>query len=169
MDFTTLQTLFSNIEGCTFATIDSETKPTAGIRCVTTGERVILFTNKKVSGYEQMVRRRLEAAGKNPDNFVLSDLPWGERIPNTPFITHNGRHYLQCIVLAPGDSRFFIGDTEVNPDDLGLGKRSLNQGLSNADAVVVHTYAIENITAIRAAGEDLVADKSTRSVLRLKI
>jgi hypothetical protein len=171
MERSVLEDLLDRIDGCTFATLDAETYPTPGIRKVMTGKRVILFTNKKVSGYENMVKRRLVEAGRDPSNFVLTDLPWGTRVPNSPLIEHKGKTYLQCIVLSEGDARFFITTTgdEVNEDDLNLRKRNTNQGLAANDEVLVCAYNLENITRIALAGENLVSEAPKRAVLRLNI
>lgn len=166
MDYDFFMNLLSQIQGCTFANIDSVTYPRAGIRCETTGTRVILFTNKTGSGYDRMVRRRLEEAGKSPDNFTLHDLPWGERIPETPLIQHRGQLYLQTIVLDTGKSRYFIGNREVQPEGL-LPPRRTNQGLPRGDEVLVNTYKLSSITRIALMNEVLVGDAPTRSILSL--
>src|SRR4051812_13236191 len=72
------------------------------------GARVMLFTNKNSSGYENMVRRRLEAEGKDPDTFVLGELQWGKRIYDSPLIEHEGKYYMQVIFLAPGTVDYFL-------------------------------------------------------------
>jgi hypothetical protein len=159
MELFPLQNLLDKIQGCTFANLDTITEPSPGIQKVTRGERVILFTNKKVSGYENMVRRRLEEAGKNPDNFVLGDLPWGSRVPNSPLIENKGKFYLQCIRLKEGRSRFFIGDREIqNPRGLMLKKRRTNQGLLEGEEVEVACYKLENIQKIALMDETLTVN-----------
>lgn len=158
MELFPLQNLLDKIEGCTFATLDTVTVPSPGITKRTTGERVILFTNKLSSGYENMVKRRLLEAGKNPDNFVLGDLPWGTRLPNSPLIENKGKYYLQCIRLVDGQSRYFIGKREVeNPRGLMLRSRRTNQGLSKDDEVEVCCYRLDHIERIVLMGDELVA------------
>jgi hypothetical protein len=162
MELETLKLLLAQVDGSTFATIDSTTSPTPGVRKVTTGTRVILFT--KENGYEEMVRRRLTEAGKDPRDFVLSDLPWGERIPNSPFIVCRGRHYLQTVVLEPGKSTCYLGDAEVDCKDF-VSSRRTNQGLSKDNEVHVATYRLDHIDRISLMGEVLVA--STPGLTRL--
>lgn len=160
MELFPLQNLLDKVSGCTFATLDTVTEPSPGIRKETKGERIILFTNKHSSGYENMVRRRLEEAGKNPDSFVLGDLPWGVRLPNSPLIKNEatGRYYLQCIRLAEGQSRYFIGDREVSePSGLMLRKRRTNQGLPSGEEVEVSCYRLDRIERIALMGETLIA------------
>ena len=123
---------------------------------MTTGTSVLLFTNEGGSDYERLVKRRLKEAGKDPRDFVLGDLPWGERIPNSPLIVHRGLHYLQTIVLEPGQSAGYTGNREVNLEDFILPRRT-NQGLSKADEVVVATYRVDHIDRIAIMGEILIA------------
>lgn len=161
MELFPLQNLLDKIQGCTFATLDTITEPSNGITKMTQGERVILFTNKKSSGYDNMVRRRLEAAGKNPDNFVLGDLPWGTRLPNSPLIEHKGKYYLQCVRLADGQSKYFIGSREVrDPSGLGLRSRGTNQGLPKADEVEVCCYRLDRIQRIALMGDELLVSEN---------
>jgi len=167
MELAQLQELLSRIKGCTFASLDAETVPKPGIHKIVTGERVMLFTNKQTSGYENMVRRKLIQAGKNPDNFVLSELPWGERVPGTPLIYHEGRHYLQTILLAPGEANYFIGRHKVNPEDVGIKERRTNQGLPKGNEVLVSTYALDSITRIVLMGTELTG-QAKRKVLKIK-
>ncbi len=166
MDYDILKNLLDRIEGCTFATLDSTTYPKKGLRCETKGTRVIMFTNKKVSGYGNMVKRRLEAAGKNPADFVLGDLPWGTRVPDSPLIEHKGVYYIQTIVLSPGESVYSVGGRQVNPSSFGINPRRTNQGIPQPDEVIVSTYKMESIDRIVLMGEEVVTAKP-RSILRL--
>ena len=168
MDQDILNNLLMKVEGCTFATLDAITMPKPGLRCETVGERVIMFTNKRSSGYENMVKRRLVAAGKNPDNFVLGELPWGERVPNSPLITLRGILYLQTILLVPGVCKYYVGNNEVDPKDFGIRPRRTNQGLPPGEEVLVNTYRLENITRIALMGEVVnVSEKPKRAILHL--
>jgi hypothetical protein len=149
--------IVKQIRGATFATLDAVTKPSPGIRKVATGVRVVLFNTRGESGYGAMVKRRLAEAGRNPDNFVVGDLPWGERIDGTCLIQHRGVSYLQSIVLDAGRTEYFIGNVPVSPEGLGLreGSQRTNQGLSPASEVLVATYRLDSITRIALMGEEL--------------
>lgn len=155
MELAAIHDLLNAISGCTFASIDSECEVTKGIRCITIGTSVMLFSMKEGSGYENMVKRRLEQAGKDPKNFVLGDLPWGERIPNSPLIYHKGKHYLQTILLYGGAETFYIGRHQVDPSDLDLRKIRTNQGLPVGREVHVRTYALDSISKIMLLGEEV--------------
>lgn len=152
--------VLSRIKGCTFASLDAETEPKKGIRKVITGRSVMMFTNKKSSGYENMVRRRLQAAGKNPNLFVVGDPPWGERVPGTPLFIHNGEYYLQTILLKEGEEVYHIGSGEkaYTAKQLNLERSSSNQGLGSAFQVTVSSFKLSNITRIRLLGEDITSD-----------
>lgn len=149
--------LLSSIQGCTFASLSARTKDSPGLYRVVEGESVILFTNKNSSGYGDMVRRRLKQAGKDPDSFILGNLPWGVRVEGTPLIYHAGKdkYYLQTILLRPGLVRAFMGDDEVPASRLRMTHDNRHQGLSPDNRVIVQTYAIENITHIKLLGEEL--------------
>lgn len=156
-----LEPLVGSIKGCTFASLDAVTVPTPGVIKMSSGVQVILFSSKE-SGYERMVRRRLIEAGKEPNNFVLSDLPWGEKVDGGPLIRHNGKMYLQGIVLNPGQARWFVGTLnnragwkEIDGSKLAVSKRKTpNQGLGSR-SVYVAAYNVENITNLRLLGETL--------------
>lgn len=165
MDFNILQNLLDKISGCSFASIDAVCFPKPNIRLEIQGERVIMFTNKTCSGYENMVRRGLQEAGKDPDSFVLGKLPWGERVPESPLITHKGSYYLQTIVLAHGSERWFKDNIEVDVSDLKIAQRYRSP---DPDKVEVHTYKLESITRIALMGQVLVADE-TRAIMPLSL
>jgi hypothetical protein len=169
MDRLLLENLLQQIKGCTFASIDAETTPTPGYTKFTERLSVILFTNSNFSGYEAMLHRRLLAAGKNPQDFSLGDLPWGTRVPNSPLVENKGKTYLQCIVISPGVERIVnnITQNEVTAKDLGLREHHKQYGLTDASKIVVKCYDIENITRIALMGEEIVAEKPKRAILRL--
>lgn len=120
------------VNGMTFISIDTCVEPimdkmldrAAGIRNPHYGRVrkeqkdsvVMVFQNKRVNGYENMVKRRLEAEGKDPESFVLSPRRWGERIPNMPLVVHNNEYYLEVIFLRPGPVQYFLDDQPVNED-----------------------------------------------------
>lgn len=177
-----LQALLSNLDGATFAALDTVTKPVLKggksnpmqgkieKRCI--GHRVMLFSNKKSSGYENKVRRHLEREGKNPDSFELGPLPWGERLPESPIIHNKGKFYLQVVFLASGSVEYratqnivryspdFMVEYEagdiIPKDEIdGLNERSgsEHQGLDNE--VIVRTYSLDSIVKLRAFHEEL--------------
>lgn len=184
MDRAAIEAILAPISGATFASLDTQTdvKLTGGKansqqgrivkRCL--GNRVMLFTNKRSSGYENMVKRHLEAAGLDPATFQAGKLPWGARVPETPFIEHNGNLYLQAVFLKAGDVKYYerikhdqgsYGHLfQYKPIEkqsiIGLNERtgSEHQGLERNSQVIVRTYAIDSIQAIRCFGDELESD-----------
>lgn len=177
MDYETIKLLVEEVQGCTFATIDSETWSNKTVRCVAEGERVIIFRTKGGSGYENMVKRRLAEAGKNPDNFRVGPLPWGSRVDDLPLVEHKGEFYLQFIRLDPGKRIYYLGVTGnvIDPEDLyRFGVKSRNaphQGLSPSEQVIFCTYRVDHIKRIVMMGADIsetkVIDRPRRVKLRL--
>lgn len=157
MEYESLKLVIDKIEGADFALIDSTTYPRPSLRKVTVGTSVLLFTNEGGSDYERLVKRRLLEAGKDPRDFVLSDLPWGQRVPNSPFIYNHGMYYLQTIVLEPGLFTCYLGNREVDLNDFVPSRRT-NQGLPRKDEVIVSTYRLDHIDRIALMGQVLVAD-----------
>lgn len=176
-----LEQVLSGFEGATFAGLDTETIPTLTggksnpfqgkvlKRCL--GHSVMLFTNKLTSGYDNMVKRRLKQAGLDPASFTMGALPWGKRLDNSPLIVNKDKHYLQCVFLGAGSTEFVALDTiKLNPNTVwnagdsiarymltGLREEtgSEHQGLERDSQVIVRTYALDSIVAIRCMGTEL--------------
>ena len=116
MKHTQLVQAFSNVSGASFVGIDTLTEvpllggkknPMQGrVTKRMTGASVMCFQNKKINGYDAMIKRRLIAEGKNPDSFVLSERSWGVRVPDMPIIIHEKdgvtQYYVEVIFLTPG-------------------------------------------------------------------
>lgn len=154
------QKLLDRVNGSSFVGIDTEVivpltggrgNPHQGrITKRTTGSSVMVFQNKKTNGYDAMVRRRLTKEGKDPNSFELGPRPWGRRIPNTPFVEHNGRHYLEVIFLSSGASEYFLDGESIDKNDIQGFKppaEGMQGGLTNK--VIIRTYALDSIRAIR--------------------
>jgi len=148
----------NNLNGVTFIGIDTLTpvKLTGGksnplqgrVTKRVTGSNVMVFQNKSVNGYDAMVRRRLMQEGKDPESFVLGERKWGVRESGTPFVTHNGKDYLEVIFLSPGTSEYLVDGQPYDGQINGLPVRQEAEqgGLNNK--VFIRTYTVENITAI---------------------
>ena len=145
--------ILTNVHGASFISLDTMTdvslkggkkNPMQGrVTKLVLGSQVMVFQNKKANGYENMVRRRLEQEGKNPDGFELQPRKWGERIENLPLVRHekdDGVHfYLEVIFLRGGDSIYFLDGKPIKKCDIiGLEDREDNPesqgGLDNKDA-----------------------------------
>ena len=150
-----------NVNGATFIGVDTCTaarlkggkkNPHVGnVQKHQEGSSVMVFQNKTGSSYDKMVKRRLEKEGKNPENFRLSPRTWGTRIPNTPFIEHNGQYYLEVIFLKPGDVTYMYEGKPIAAADVqGLEhtEETGEQGGLN-DKVIIRTFKISSLTQIR--------------------
>lgn len=161
--------VFRNVSGGSFVSIDSHTNvvlaggkknPMQGrVTKTIQGASVMVFQNKRTNAYENMVKRRLEAEGKEASNFELGPRVWGTRIPNTPVIEHEKegviKHYLEVIFLHPGAVQYFLDNVKIDKADI-IGVREENTspegqgGLENA--VQIRTFTWDNITQVRIDG-----------------
>lgn len=167
MQFNTASELLNNLAGGTFVGLDTETQvklkggkknPQQGrITKRMLGATVMCFTNTNSNAYENMVKRRLAAEGKDPESFELGARAWGQRIAGTPFVEHNGKHYLEVIFLRSGAVEYFMDGAPISKDGIeGLDEPAVNPegqgGLDNK--VVIRTFALDSITALRTGGEE---------------
>lgn len=155
------EALLNTFEGCTFAGMDTRTvcvltggkknEQQGRVIKVSKGHRVMLFKNKKSNAYEAMVKRRLEAEGKDPATFVLSERPWGKRLPDSPLVEHNGEIYLEVIFLAAGEVTYLLDGKPIAKEEVvGLKETDAkNQGLEKNNQVVIRTFKLDSIDAIR--------------------
>lgn len=165
MQLKTAQDAFSRLAGGTFVGMDTLTEvklkggkknPQQGrVTKRMTGAQVMCFSNQNGSAYEAMVRRRLEQEGKSAADFQLSPRAWGERIAGTPFVAHKGNHYLEVIFLRAGRVEFLLDGqpcAREAVEGLEEGTAGEQGGLENK--VVIRTFALDSVTALRANGEE---------------
>ena len=92
--------------------------------------------------------------GKDPADFVLSPRKWGQRIPETPFVEHNGNFYLEVIFLHAGEVHYELDGQPIEAEDiqgLEVNRREAAQGGLN-DKVIIRTFKVENIDRITING-----------------
>jgi hypothetical protein len=131
------------------ALLSSMTTPSAGIVKTTTNQRVIVAPYRDdPTVYELLVKTRLVLSGRNPDNFVIGQAAWGERLEGSPLIQHKGKEYLQCIVLEEGDVSYTLFGKPVDRAVIEGDSRT-NQRLPVGLEVSVRTYKMESITALQ--------------------
>lgn len=156
-----LMASLKKLNGCAIASIDSKTKVklTGGKKNEQQGRiekimehgNIMLFCNMNSNGYNNMVKRRLAKEGKNPDTFKLSPRRWGERVPNTPFVLHKGKIYVEAIFLQKPTKVSYLQDGRAidKADITGLPKAKEGEQGGLSDKVVIRTYALESITKLR--------------------
>ena len=107
-----------------------------------------------------MVKRRLTEEGKDPESFHLGNRSWGTRLENTPIVHHNkdgvDKYYLEVVFMKSGHVHYEVNGV-VTPVEqiqgLETDKEEGHQGgLDNK--VVIRTFEIKNLLAIRAFGEE---------------
>jgi hypothetical protein len=168
MNYDQVKEILDQVNGATFAGLDTVTqvKLKGGkknllqgrVSKVTTGSTVMIFTNKNSNGYANMVKRRLEQEGKDVTSFELKPRAWGQRVPNSPFVDHKEKKYIECIFLKGGKSVYMIDDKEVNADEIegleiAVASEESQGGLDNK--VIIRTYAIDSIEKMRVMGETI--------------
>lgn len=167
-----LRNLLSHINGATFIGLDIITTPTLNktmpgdrktpnphfgrITKVVKGMSGQAFTNKTRSAYESMVKRRLAAEGKDPEQFVLSARVWGVRVANTPFVEHNDELYLEVIVQNEGTPVYCLDGNPIDISDI-IGMREHKPaeqgGLENK--VTIRAIRSDSIHALRIDGVEV--------------
>jgi len=163
MDLNTASKALDGLAGGTFVGLDTLTQvklrggrknPMQGrVTKMMTGAQVMCFSNTNGSAYDAMVRRRLEQEGKDPASFELSPRAWGERVPNTSFVRHKGQVYLEVIFLRAGKTTFFLDGGEISREEIeGLDEGAAGEQGGLENKVVIRTFALENVTALRANG-----------------
>ena len=171
MNFEQAKEVFKEVNGSTFVGLDTETvvKLTGGkknphqgrVTKKTIGANVIVFANTDQNGYKNMVQRRMMQEGKDPSEFELKPRAWGVHISRTPFIEHNGKHYLECIFRSAGTSTYYLDGVEINKSDIeGLPeqKEPNEQSQGGIDnQIVLRTFALESIQEMRVKGETLTS------------
>jgi len=167
MNYATAQLVFGAdaFKGNTFVGLDTETvvpllggrdNPMKGkVTKRVIGSKVQIFGNVHQNGYGNMVARRLVAEGKDPEEFELGSLKWGQRVPGSAFIEHKGAYYVQVIFQEAGEVSYFLnGQPIAKGDIIGLNEREPKEdsqgGLENK--VVVRTYKLDSIIEARAHG-----------------
>lgn len=165
MKHTVLINAVQAIQGASFIGIDThvDVKLTGGksnpqqgrVTKRMTGATVMAFTNQNVNAYQQMVKRRLEKEGKDPEDFVMSGRAWGVRIPNMPIVEHKGTYYLETIFLKPGHVEYLLDGVVVPESEIeGLPIRKVDADSQGGveDKVIVRDFKAESIVALRIGG-----------------
>lgn len=173
LTLTVAEQLFANVNGASFVGIDTLTdvKLTGGkknpqqgrVTKRMNGASVMVFQNSKSNGYDNMVKRRLEKEGKAPGSFKLSPRKWGQRIPNSPFITHekDGEtlHYLEVIFLRPAKEILYFLDGVTIAKDAIVGLKPTPESTGQAglhDQVTIRSFKLSSIVKVRIDGTENV-------------
>lgn len=129
----------------TIATMDVETQVKPG---VTKKAKVSVVVGKNVN-FGRIVNGRRQKNGMEP--VIVSNRTWGQKIPNTPFVWHNGKLYMECLVLKT------LSETYVDSNGVEIPK---NEVFENGQAPNVYdlgknspkwrTYNVNNVKNIKS-------------------
>ena len=147
------------VNGNTFIGLDTVTVPTLTggkgnphkdrVLKITQGSNVMVFQNKNVNGYKNMVQRRLKAEGRNPETFELKPRTWGVRVEGTPIVEHKGENYLEVIFLKSGKVSYTLDHKPVDKSEI-IGIPDKTEGTQGGleDKVIIRTYKIGSIVRL---------------------
>lgn len=167
MSKATLLTALAEISGGTFLGLDTTTVPTltggkknsmqGRIKKIVTGSSVMTFSNQSSNGYSNMVARRLEAEGKDPEAFTLHPRKWGERVPNMPVVEHKGKQYLEVIFLKSGKVAYTLDGEPIEKADIEGLKASRVEGDQGGldDKVIIRDYNFDSLDTVRINGDSI--------------
>lgn len=175
----TIQEKLNDFKGSQIIGLDSTTavKLTGGqknpmqgrVRKVTTGNLVMIFKSSR--GYANMVNRRLAKQidlsedlfeRMTEEDFTPGPRPWGTRLPNTPFVSHKGETYLECIFLKPGKSEFFLdGNPIAKSEIIGLQEKTEGAQGGLRDKVIIRTFKLDSIIKVRKSKEEILGPRIT--------
>lgn len=156
MNYSKMKQLMSSVNGATFISIDTvtEVKLTGGkqnplqgrVTKENVGSNVMVFQNKTTNAYENMVNKRLAQEGKG--EFTVGPRSWGHRVPNTPFVEHNGNAYLEVIFLSSGRSQYCVDGVPFHGHIDGLPVRSEGEQGGLENKVIIRTFNLDSIRSI---------------------
>lgn len=105
--------------------------------------------------YEKAVNRVRGKEGLDKD-FVAKPRAWGERVGDSPIITHKDRFYLE-VKVQKSDSEYRYNDNPCSPEEVEELKQFLppsrpsRQGVDNE--VIIRTYDFDSIREVRIEGK----------------
>lgn len=153
----------AQVNGCGIAGIETRTEvkllggkknPMLGrVTKVMKGGNVLLFSNSNSNGYNNMVKKRLTAEGKDAETFKLGKRVWGTRVPETPIVIHKGEAYMEAIFnQQPTKIEYFLDDEPIAKEDIEGLKPSVASGEQGGldNKVVIRTYKLSSILKLKA-------------------
>ena len=149
-----------HINGATFISLDTLTNvellggkknPFQGrVQKLMEGGSCMVFQNKHLNAYSEMVKRRLEQEGKDLTSFKLGERAWGTRVPNSPIIEHNGKEYLEVIFLHAGKITYLVDGKETDKATItGLKPPKEGEQGGLTDKVILRTFAVDSIIKVK--------------------
>lgn len=175
----TIQEQLNNFKGSQIIGIDTlttvelsggKTNPMQGkVKKLVEGSQVMIFKNGK--GYFNMVTRRLKKQMQELRLVTTLQLfdaiegkqwepkprQWGQRVANSPFVSHKENTYLECIFLRPGSVKYFLDGIEI-PKDQIIGLKDKVEGDQGGliDKVIIRTYGLDSIIRVRKSKKEIL-------------
>ncbi len=120
--------------------------------------------------YGNIVKNRQEKLAKElnvdrPEGWEPAPRQWGERIPQTPFVQHKGKLYLECMVTDCHRVEYRLDNKPVDFAEVEpfLREKSTSsrqmltvespEGTDSSREVVWRTFALENIVQVSMNGK----------------
>jgi hypothetical protein len=105
---------------------------------------VVLGTNVN---FGRIVNARRQKGGL--EAVSIQPRQWGQRIPNTPYVWHNGKLYLECLVLKTLSEKYFNRDgVEIPKDEVFNGGQAPNVYDLGKDSPKWRTYKLDSIQQV---------------------
>lgn len=137
------------------------------IKKLVEGSRIMVF--KSGTGYFNMVTRRLNKQAADigmttesllgtisGDGWKPGPRQWGERLPNSPFVEHKDKTYLECIFIKGGKAKYFLDGIEINKKEvIGLKEKVEGDQGGLVDKVIVRTYLLDSIVKVRKSKKEI--------------
>ena len=156
-----LVTKIESIKGATFVGLDYD----APVTMLKTGNPYASQTLTKVSSvsgqingdYEIGVNTRRQNEGKATD-FVVSERSWGEHVTPALIVNDKGLYSIQMRMLNhPSSVTYYLDGQPIDKKQIVayLPKHKPSNSQGTDDPIIIRTYRIDRIKAIRIGGEML--------------
>ncbi len=144
--------ILMGITGSTFATITAETEAKMNKTNNPYYGEVTKVTEATVNinfNYQNAVNNARAKEDKEAD-FVAQPRKWGQHVPGTPLILHNGAYYLEARFLKNTSTTYYHKNVECDKSlfesFMPTVKESKTQDLENQ--VIMRDFKIENIKSV---------------------
>jgi hypothetical protein len=153
-----------SIRGCSAATLTFKTVPTmnkGGRKDKVTGEYPNKYLGRveKISTINGMVGANYANAVRKAtedESFEPGPLPWGERVGESPLITHKGNLYLQIVKPNWGKSEWLVDGRKATDDEIEEIKTYLPNKAEQE--VVVRAFNLNGVQRAAIGGKVLTFD-----------
>ena len=129
----------------TIATMEVRTQVKPGVTKVA---KVNVVLGNNVS-FGRIVNKRRQKAGL--EIIEIQPRQWGKRIQGTPYVWHNGKLYLECLVLKTLSEKYVDRDgNEIQKQDVFSGGKAPEVHELGKDSPKWRTYKLESINSVKS-------------------